>query len=227
MKNRPLMFLGIAAIVAQGFLLYGCSSEGSSGTGTGGTTGSGGSTTPVTTGSGGTGTSTGAGGTGVSTGTGTGTGGTGVSTGTGGTGSTSPGSCDGTANPDITLNCTSANAKSNMTCTKDCCIPCGIDSAGSKVCTCAGGVYSNCSCLPPATGYPPGLQGGPCMPQGSSSASAADTLKGKPCTVTNAVCFTSDSTPSSERGCICMADGILHCGSVNHWFVNNGVPTMY
>ena len=25
----------------------------------------------------------------------------------------------------------------------------------------------------------------------------------------------------SERGCICMADGLMHCGSVNHWFVNN------
>jgi hypothetical protein len=45
------------------------------------------------------------------------------------------------------------------------------------------------------------------------------------CKATNIVCFTADSTPTAERGCICLSDGFMHCGSVNHWFTNNGIPT--
>jgi hypothetical protein len=52
-------------------------------------------------------------------------------------------------------------------------------------------------------------------------------LRGVPCKQVNLVCFTSDSVSTSERGCICEADMTLHCGSVNHWFTNNGVPTDY
>jgi hypothetical protein len=48
-----------------------------------------------------------------------------------------------------------------------------------------------------------------------------------PCRSANIVCFTAESTPTSERGCICMADGLMHCGSVNHWFVNDGVATAW
>jgi hypothetical protein len=53
-------------------------------------------------------------------------------------------------------------------------------------------------------------------------------LKGLPCTRVNTVCFTAESTPSNERGCICLSDQIMHCGSVNRWFVNNnGGATPY
>jgi hypothetical protein len=122
-------------------------------------------------------------------------------------------------------------------CTEDCCLPCGIDFSGSKVCVCPvpGLPYTSCSCTPPAT-IPPGLLGGPCNPQGFSTSivplgapSTTPSLHGMPCKVTSplTVCFTLDSTASAERGCICESDGVMHCGSVNHWFANNGVPTSW
>jgi hypothetical protein len=119
-------------------------------------------------------------------------------------------------------------------CTEDCCVPCGIDAQGFKVCTCpnpCAGPYANCTCSPPAF-IPAGLHGGPCSPQGYSTASVPSTapdgaisLRGLPCKETSLVCFTADSTPVSERGCICEADGLMHCGSVNHWFVNDATAT--
>jgi hypothetical protein len=120
-------------------------------------------------------------------------------------------------------------------CTEDCCVTCGIDLSGSKVCTCRnpGAPYSNCSCIQPAN-IPSGLLGGPCSPQGYSTATLPATapagsisLPGMPCRQTNIVCFTADSTGNSERGCICLADGFMHCGGVNHWFTNSGVPTQW
>jgi hypothetical protein len=48
-----------------------------------------------------------------------------------------------------------------------------------------------------------------------------------PCTVMNAVCFTAESTASSGRGCICMADHTLHCGSTNKWFLQIPGTTAY
>jgi hypothetical protein len=57
--------------------------------------------------------------------------------------------------------------------------------------------------------------------------SGAISLRGMPCRATNIVCFTQESTPTAERGCICMADNIMHCGSVNHWFTNDGTETLW
>lgn len=122
-------------------------------------------------------------------------------------------------------------------CTEDCCVACGIDLSGAKTCVCPqpGFPYANCSCLPPVT-VPPGLQGGPCNPQGVSTSTVPTnipattlSLRGMPCRVTAplTVCFTLDSTATSERGCICESDGVMHCGSVNHWFSNNGVQTSW
>ncbi len=120
-------------------------------------------------------------------------------------------------------------------CTEDCCVTCGIDLLGLRTCTCPtpGLPYSNCNCAPPAA-FPFGLQGGPCSPQGYASTmvppgapAGSISLRGLPCRALNLVCFTLESTPTSERGCICMADGVMHCGSVNHWFVNDAVPTAW
>jgi hypothetical protein len=119
-------------------------------------------------------------------------------------------------------------------------VTCGIDQWGAKLCTCVnkGGPYANCTCPAPAF-IPPSLHGGTCSPAGSSlpSTQAADSLRFKPCKTDNLVCFTSDSNPSSERGCVCRDDGIgnggmgpglfLHCGSVNHWFINDATTTVY
>jgi hypothetical protein len=163
---------------------------------------------------------------------GTGAGGTAIGgAGVGGAidgGGFSPGSCiPNHANPDIA---------SGGACTPDCqSVSCGIDQLGSRTCTCQnpGLPYSNCTCAPPAN-FPAGLQGGPCSPQGYAASqvpvgapAGVFSLRGMPCRARNLVCFSADSTPTSERGCICMDDGVMHCGSVNHWFVNDGVPTAW
>lgn len=148
------------------------------------------------------------------------------------------GSCNGQPNPDtvapidagVPPTCSlTASVSSSLPCTTDCCVVCGIDLAGVKTCTCPlpGQPYSNCACLPPVN-FPSGLTGGSCSPQGYSGAvpgtapAGSISLEGVPCTRINNVCFTAESTPSSERGCICLRDGTMHCGPVNHWFTNDG-----
>jgi hypothetical protein len=214
MNNRPLKLLGIAALVAQCLVSMACSSGGTdTPTGTGGSTG-------------------------VGTGTGGSTGG-GGSAGGGVVDPANPGSCTfGMANPDFAPGGACAADCQSVSCGKpcmlDCCVTCGIDQAGSKTCICRnpGGAYANCSCLAPPF-IPSGLQGGPCVPQGYSTAAPPATdptgisIRAMPCKALNIVCFTMDSTGNSERGCICEADGFMHCGSVNHWFTNNLVPTTW
>ena len=117
----------------------------------------------------------------------------------------------------------------------DCCVTCGIDQMGAKTCTCPipGQPYNNCACVQPSF-IPSGLHGGPCVPTGYSTATPPLTapansisIRGMPCNKLNLVCFTADSTASSERGCICESDNTMHCGSVNHWFINDAVPTSW
>jgi len=126
-------------------------------------------------------------------------------------------------------------------CTLDCCVTCGIDQWGAKLCTCPnpGQPYTNCTCPVPLDKITATLHGGNCIPAGDSrpTTQVPNSLRGVACKATNLVCFTSDSNPSSERGCVCLDDGIgnygmgnglfLHCGSVNHWFLNDGVDTDY
>jgi hypothetical protein len=178
---------------------------------------------------------------------GTGMGGNGMGgTDAGGTGSggfvgvTSNGSCiPNHINPDTVAggacaaDCQSVSC--GRPCTEDCCVTCGIDASGTKTCVCPmpGQPYSNCICAPPMD-FPPGLAGGPCSPQGYAATvppptapAGAISIKGAPCRALNIVCFTAESTPAAERGCICLADGTMHCGSVNHWFLNTGAPTQW
>ena len=160
-----------------------------------------------------------------------------------------PGSCCGDQdNPDFnsggacapdcqTVACSSSQGRA---CSQDCCVTCGIDQWATKICSCPvpGLPYANCTCVQPSF-IPFGLHGGPCVPQGDSrpAVQVANSLRFVPCSTLNLVCFTADSTPSAERGCICRDDGIgnggmgpglfLHCGSVNHWFTNDGVPVVF
>ena len=207
----------MAVFAAAGVDLLGCSSEALP-------SGSGGSPGSV---SGVGGYLFGVGGTGIG---GSGIGGTGVG---GAMGVINPGSCiPNHVNPDVQPGgaCSSAcqSVACNIPCTEDCCVTCGIDAAGTRTCICPvpGQPYANCTCTPPAD-FPLGLSGGTCSPQGYASTTPPAgapagliSLKGMPCRAANLVCFTAESTPTSERGCICMADGLMHCGSVNHWFVN-------
>lgn len=76
------------------------------------------------------------------------------------------------------------------------------------------------------------------MPQGyaatmvpANAPAGSISLKGMPCNILNAVCFTAESTATSGRGCICMADAgggmSMHCGSVNKWFTQSTGTTVY
>jgi hypothetical protein len=218
MNNRPLKLFGITALVAGFLVSAACSSTSNTGTGGNG-------------------------------GAGSGTGGMGVVGGMGGD-VNNPGTCTtGVPNPDYTNpngacapDCQSVSCSQTMNrpCTLDCCVTCGIDQWGSKQCTCPnpGGPYNNCSCPAPSF-ITAGLHGGTCTPVGSSlpSTQVTNSLRFVPCSTANLVCFTMDSNPSSERGCVCRDDGIgnggagnglfLHCGSVNHWFINDGTTTVY
>jgi hypothetical protein len=153
------------------------------------------------------------------------------------------GSCNGQPNPDIVAPndagvppvCSlAASVSIGLPCTTDCCVPCGIDLSGLKTCTCSqpGLPYNNCTCAPPAS-FPAGLTGGLCIPQGYSGAVPAAappgsiSLEGVPCTIINSVCFTAESTITSGRGCICLRDGTMHCGPVNHWFTQIPGTTPY
>ena len=211
MKNHPLKTYGVAALIAQSLVVFACSSAAPAGAG------------------GAAGTTTGQGGN------------VGGFAGGGGTGVTFPGSCTpGVMNPDYNVppdgtgacapNCQSVGC--GLPCTMDCCVPCGIDAAGTKFCSCVTpqSPYTNCTCAPPPT-FPAGLLGGACSPQGYAATTPPLTaptgsisLKGIACTKINTVCFTAESTAASERGCICMSDGVMHCGSVNKWFTNSNAP---
>lgn len=162
------------------------------------------------------------------------TGGMPIDTGAGGyhVDSTATGSCTTTDSPSPA--CDPPDPAEPPPCTRDCCYTCGIDAAGFKLCRCdvATGKLS-CACSPPP-GFPAGLSGGNCSPQGyaatmppAAAPAGSVSLKGVACTKTNAVCFTAENTASSQRGCICMADGIMHCGSVNGWFTFSGGDTTY
>jgi len=173
----------------------------------------------------------GAGGTGLA-GTGgsdPGAGGTGVPGGgsggsTGGTGSGSGGatvSCAGPPSPDP--NCTTSLAKTDATCTVDCCVACGFNALGAKTCSCDGTVFTACPCSPPA-GW-----------QASGTADACTTVIGNdglvetndetPCDTEWEKCIAADPpSGTTPRGCVCLPDpeagGALmwSCGSTNKWF---------
>jgi hypothetical protein len=217
--TNQLKTLGIAALLAQSLVFFACSSS-SPATGSGGSTGSGGDATAGASGT------TGAGGGPVMM----------------GLCAQNLGTCPADdctkVNPDTATGgaCTDGCESSSCTtpCSQACCVPCGIDAAGIKTCTCMtpGLAFNNCTCSPP-TGFPTGLTGGTCMPQGyaatmvpATAPAGSISLKGVPCTVANAVCFTAESTASSGRGCICQG-GIMHCGSVNKWFTQIPGTTAY
>lgn len=145
--------------------------------------------------------------------------------------------CDGTGlNTDPS--CNSTLAKKNAPCTVDCCIPCGIDALGARLCTCAPATgYSQCICNAP-TSWPVPLHGGACNPQGLSTSKTNTpvgtfSVRGQPCTTQWTVCFTSDGIAAANLGCICLADPVtgaltMHCGTVNNWFTYDpGVTTTY
>lgn len=124
-------------------------------------------------------------------------------------------------------NCTSANAKSDATCTKDCKIGCGFDQLGTKLCSCLGGVYSQCPCPRPET-YKGPETAKYCDDADFPSATETglmEEMKGLPCETEWEQCIARDAPPgSTPRGCVCMLNLTTnhpewHCGSTNKWFL--------
>jgi hypothetical protein len=144
---------------------------------------------------------------------------------TGSGGSTGAGGSTGT-NPDP--NCTSTNAKSGMSCTVDCTIPCGYQSLGTKICTCVGGVYSACPCPAPTA---PAWQGALSAPYcdvvvPSDTSGLTTNLKNNPCDTMWQECIGRDAvTGTTPQGCVCLTNPVAnppamqwYCGSTNKWF---------
>ena len=122
--------------------------------------------------------------------------------------------------------CTSANAKSDATCTMDCKIGCGFDQLGTKLCSCVGGVYSQCPCPRPDS-YEGAETAKYCDDADFPSASETglmEEMKGLPCDTHWEQCIARDIPPgSTPRGCVCMLNPITqelewYCGSTNKWF---------
>jgi hypothetical protein len=181
--------------------------------GRGGAGGGVGGTAGITTGAGGTssGVGGGFGGTaGVTTGVG---GGVGGSAGSGGAGGTTT-SCSGS--PD--MNCTSTLAKTGQTCTVDCCLPCGYQGLGQKVCTCSAGVYTMCPCPRPAAYL--GAATAPYCPGDGMTAN----IKNMPCTTEWQQCIGTDPVSgATPEGCVCLRNALTNtlqwvCGTTNKWF---------
>src|SRR6185312_9890641 len=83
---------------------------------------------------------------------------------------------------------------------------CGIDSLSHESCACQNGKPTNCTCPLPSSWTALGgecgdaacaTEGGPCSPQGYSSAATATkggiVLDGQPCVMNGNVCFTGET----------------------------------
>lgn len=86
-------------------------------------------------------------------------------------------------------------------CTRDAIVTCGFDRRGTKVCTCAGGVYTQCPCFPPKD-----WQGDTTAPACDPLTATATALRGKTCTtIVGAMCIDrSQSDPARQEGCACI-----------------------
>jgi hypothetical protein len=138
---------------------------------------------------------------------------------------TGDGVCEG-ATPDPTCfpvntdaSCNSTNARTGSICSRDCRVGCGYQQMGLKICTCAGGVYSQCPCP-----RPDGYMGAATAPNCTTPDGMTTALDDQPCTVEWEQCIGSDPvTGNTPRGCVCMTNrlsGALqwYCGSTNRWF---------
>lgn len=128
----------------------------------------------------------------------------------------------GVPSPDA--NCTSSLAKTNATCTVDCCIACGFNALGTKTCTCDGTVYTACPCAKPSNWM--GAATAEACTSVIGNDGLVDTNDETPCTTEWTQCIAADApSGSTPKGCVCLPDpeagGALQwsCGSTNKWFI--------
>jgi hypothetical protein len=87
-------------------------------------------------------------------------------------------------------------------CTHDAVVSCGYNSLGTKVCTCAGGVYTQCPCFPPRD-----WKGAATAPVCDALTATATALRGKACTnLLGSRCLDRSEPDAGRReGCSCVA----------------------
>jgi hypothetical protein len=86
-------------------------------------------------------------------------------------------------------------------CTRDAVVTCGYLRLGTKICTCAGGVYTQCPCFPPKD-----WQGELTAPVCDALTATATALRGKTCTnLVGSQCIDrSQPDPAKQEGCSCI-----------------------
>lgn len=86
-------------------------------------------------------------------------------------------------------------------CTRDASTTCGFDQLGTKVCTCAGGVYLACPCFPPKD-----WKGALTAPYCDALTGTARILRGQTCSnLVGSTCMDrSNPDPATREGCSCM-----------------------
>jgi hypothetical protein len=91
--------------------------------------------------------------------------------------------------------------KTGQACTHDAATTCGFKQLGTKVCTCGGGVYTQCPCFPPKT-----WQGELTAPYCDSHTAKASILRGQTCTgkVGKQCIDRSEPDPTKQQGCSCI-----------------------
>jgi hypothetical protein len=86
-------------------------------------------------------------------------------------------------------------------CTRDAIVTCGYNRLGTKVCTCAGGVYTQCPCFPPKD-----WKGALTAPYCDALTATAAALRGQTCTgLIGTECIDrSQPDPTEREGCSCI-----------------------
>ncbi len=110
-------------------------------------------------------------------------------------------------------------------CTHDAVTTCGFSSLGTKVCTCAGGVYTQCPCFPPRS-----WQGATTAPSCDPLTATAPALRGRTCTgLLGTQCIDrSISDPALQEGCTCVDGGIgpqWACGTPSQQMIPDRAPS--
>jgi hypothetical protein len=105
-------------------------------------------------------------------------------------------------------------------CTVDCCVTCGFNGIGQKICTCSGGAFTACPCPVPAA-----YKGAPTAPYCTTPDGMTAGLKNMPCTTEWEECIGKDPVSgTTPQGCVCMNNPTTnalqwYCGSTNKWFL--------
>jgi hypothetical protein len=91
--------------------------------------------------------------------------------------------------------------KTGQACTHDAALTCGFKQLGTKVCTCGGGVYTQCPCFPPKN-----WQGAPTAPYCDALTATISALRGQTCTgkIGQQCIDRKEPDPAKREGCSCI-----------------------